>query len=82
MLAWLRFVVSVEHASRKFLKNQYPNDDSARRAAVAFEKHACVLLQTFDNMKGKATTSKLWGRTCQLFCVWDMHSGFLFGRMF
>ena len=40
--------------SRKFLKNQFPTENGAKAAAVAFRKKSVSMLESFENMKGKA----------------------------
>lgn len=47
-----RFAVSMDHMTRKFLKTQFPNDESTRRAALAFYKHTEFMLNQFDEMTG------------------------------
>ena len=57
-LSLFRFNVRILHESRKFMRAHFPNDDSARAAAIQFEKCCSSLLDTFENMKGKAALYK------------------------
>ena len=76
-LALFRFNVRVMQENRKFLKAHFPTDESAREAAIRFQKCCVSMLDTFDLFKGKASLYKqstAWGGNQKKY-MYNMHIG-------